>query len=582
MTATFTRNRGLIWAPECAATTHRIQQQICSSMRGAIVLVAMLAVAAMAVTSTPMRGAELAAFLKYPTHLPETASPGDIFRAWLTNAHEYLSSVVDQSKRALDVEYFAWIPTYLGAIPVTGDSFSFSGRCFSNNNGKATVLGDGSAVLDITFASPTTSGDCEELYAIATVEAVHLISVKKAETHTVEWKGNMTSAQASWIQRNGFRVMRFNGTGEETTAQLLETVSLFFPALLNASIPEGDMERNVNFLANQAYYVMDKRPINVVTLDESLINDGDFFGVIRLDGLDPTLAWAMGAHTGHTTIALRFDGELYICESTTFSNYWPTGGIQRTPYAQWLKQAEAATYNVVHLPLSPESQAKFNSTAAVEWFYTVEGLEYGFENMLFAWIDTAEANYPSTLVSQTHEVLIGWIEDISAGLAMLMWDDAFNMRLGTTGLDTASCYEEAYNQGLTFESLFALPEQDHWKYAKGYSMVCDVLVCETWKAGGIFGNLTDQIQCTEFTNFDAYSLNIFDTNYKRPVECEIADPDSQYAVMVLPYSKSLTFYRFCQIMGPYRMSLPFYNTRPMLPDMADNWYACHGKPAVHS
>ena len=46
-------------------------------MRGAIVLVAMLAVAAMAVTSTPMRGAELAAFLKYPTHLPETSSaPG--------------------------------------------------------------------------------------------------------------------------------------------------------------------------------------------------------------------------------------------------------------------------------------------------------------------------------------------------------------------------------------------------------------------------------------------------------------------------------------------------------------------------
>ena len=43
---------------------------------------------------------------------------------------------------------------------------------------------------------------------------------------------------------------------------------------------------------------MEKRPIQVVTLNESLINDGDFFGVIRLDGLDPTLAWAMGAHTG--------------------------------------------------------------------------------------------------------------------------------------------------------------------------------------------------------------------------------------------------------------------------------------------
>ena len=41
---------------------------------------------------------------------------------------------------------------------------------------------------------------------------------------------------------------------------------------------------------------------------------------------------------GHTTIALRFNGELYICESTTDSAYWPTNGIQKTPYRQvcWL------------------------------------------------------------------------------------------------------------------------------------------------------------------------------------------------------------------------------------------------------
>ncbi len=43
-------------------------------------------------------------------------------------------------------------------------------------------------------------------------------------------------------------------------------------------------------------------------------------------------------------------------------------------------------YNVVHLPLSPESQAIFNNTAAVEWFLNVaEGLPYGFHNMLYAW-----------------------------------------------------------------------------------------------------------------------------------------------------------------------------------------------------
>ena len=58
-------------------------------------------------------------------------------------------------------------------------------------------------------------------------------------------------------------------------------------------------------------------------------------------------------------------------------------------------------------------------------------------------------------------------------------------------------------------------------------MVCDVFVCELWKAAGLFGELADTIQCTEFTNFDAYTLNWFDADYKRPSECELADPDSQ-------------------------------------------------------
>jgi hypothetical protein len=72
-------------------------------------------------------------------------------------------------------------------------------------------------------------------------------------------------------------------------------------------------------------------------------------------------------------------------------------------------------------------------------------------------------------VGPTHEVLIGWIEQISPFLAEWMWLQAFNMRLGTSNLDTASCYVEAYAQGLTFETLFALPEQDAWKYSNGYA-----------------------------------------------------------------------------------------------------------------
>ena len=36
---------------------------------------------------------------------------------------------------------------------------------------------------------------------------------------------------------------------------------------------------------------------------------------MRLDGVDPMIMYGAGTHAGHSTMALRFDGELYIVES---------------------------------------------------------------------------------------------------------------------------------------------------------------------------------------------------------------------------------------------------------------------------
>jgi hypothetical protein len=36
---------------------------------------------------------------------------------------------------------------------------------------------------------------------------------------------------------------------------------------------------------------------------------------MRLDGLDEIIMYGTGSHVGHSTMALRFDGELYIVES---------------------------------------------------------------------------------------------------------------------------------------------------------------------------------------------------------------------------------------------------------------------------
>jgi hypothetical protein len=181
-------------------------------------------------------------------------------------------------------EYFAWIPTFLGAIPANGTEFSWPGNCFTENKGIVSVLPDGAATMTLQFSNPVSS-TCEELYAFGTVNHVQLINVKKDETHTVSWPGNLEANQIAWIQRNGFRVFRFNGTGDETIGQLVKTVSLFYPALLQGDIPEDALQRNAEFLQNQAYYTMERRVITEVTLDESQINDGDFFGVCLLSPL---------------------------------------------------------------------------------------------------------------------------------------------------------------------------------------------------------------------------------------------------------------------------------------------------------
>ena len=52
-------------------------------------------------------------------------------------------------------------------------------------------------------------------------------------------------------------------------------------------------------------------------------------------------------------------------------------------FPDWWSQAINASYNVVHAPLSATAAAQFNATAALQWFTTVQGFDYGYYNMLW-------------------------------------------------------------------------------------------------------------------------------------------------------------------------------------------------------
>lgn len=75
------------------------------------------------------------------------------------------------------------------------------------------------------------------------------------------------------------------------------------------------------------------------------------------------IMYATGSHSGHTTMAMRFDDGLYIIESQD-AWYWPVQRIQRTKFSKWLEYAENCDFNVVYMPLSDEKRAQFNETAA--------------------------------------------------------------------------------------------------------------------------------------------------------------------------------------------------------------------------
>lgn len=444
--------------------------------------------------------------------------------------------------------YFNIIPQWRASVK-PGGSGSWEGNCYAENNAVSTPLEDGKFQITVTSGGKK-SLRCYDSYWFITVTGIESVTVDSEETVVTWTLPEDVKESESWdLGQKGVRVLEFLNDKDTTIANLLETVLLFVPETTQA-VDARSASRNVDFMDAYPHMTMSPRDAssNLPPPAEE-VHSGDFFGIIRLDGLDPMLAWGMGSTTGHTTIAMWFEDGLYICESTVTDSYWPTNGIQRTPYDTWLQQALDADFNAVHVPLSAEARASFNETAAREFFRETEGLDYGFYNMLWGWVDTVGDNYPclpddyssECLQWALIETLFAVIDRRAPAVSDLMWNQAWNHRIGSSGLGTSDIYKAAFDQGIDSQIIPTIPEQDTWMYettrdgqpAVGRSMVCCVFVCHMWKAGGLFGD--NEVNCGEFTNVDDYSLAIFDS--------------------------------YSQILGDYTLTLNEFNSKQMFSHM---------------
>lgn len=255
-----------------------------------------------------------------------------------------------------------------------------------------------------------------------------------------------------------------------------------------------------------------------IPLDENLINSGDYFAVMRLDGLDQIIMYGTGSHSGHSVMALRFDEELYIVESQD-SWYWPTAGLQRTKFATWMEQAQNADFHVTWMPLSKEASSKFNERTATEWFFKTEGLPYGYHNFLYGWIDTPVDNLPPFLAPEFPPIVFSALEKILPATIDSFYTQALNKRTRTQGLSVSQIAAWGAEKGLSVQDIMAMPEQDGWEYTgltprDGQAMVCSAYVAAVWKAGGLFDPYN--VNATEWSPKDVYIVDFFNPEREMP------------------------------------------------------------------
>ena len=460
----------------------------------------------------------------------------------------------------LDANYFYFFPNIKARLFKEEDKVEFKSGCFNKNILSLKKLSKEKTIIELETSEPK-SFLCQDIYIIHTSNINHFKAIFTSGKHIIKLK-NLSQDDLDEIKVNSIKLVGFCSGVIETLKSLYLTLKMYVGGLgydpnhkiplFRPHVPDYMIKANLEALKFYMNYVPETRDNTPIYLNESLIHSGGFLAISRMDGIDPMIMMGTGSHIGHSAVASWIDGELYVLESQD-GPYWPTRGIQRTPFKKWVEQAHISEFNVAILPMREEYRKKFNESKANEWFVNgIEGLPYGYEIFLWGWIDTVDSNMPWAITHLHFEFLFTVLEKIYPSLADQMMAQSLNIRLGTKKLKLTQIIAEAARRGITFEELLAMPEKDYNKYDDGQEKyTCAVFVASFLKAGGIFDGF--DINAQEFTPKDIVQLDIWDHDYKdkRPQICKDRDPE-------LPY---------CQILGKYRVDSPGYSSVPIYDHM---------------
>ena len=497
--------------------------------------------------------------------------------------------------------------------------------------------GDGWGYMHFQRPPLSTRLLCSDIYRAASKYSATKITIGTVDNIFKKAHINFTYASAAEyedIKRNGasLLVMPCNSTADGIES-IVNTAKLFYDLGGNVTASQLD---NLQFLVDRGLFPsMPAAFGKTIALDvgdpgTSVIRSGDNMQVLKLDGLDPLIAWGTGGRTGHTTVAVwdrRGSGApaLYVCESTSaspFGSYWPPPyGVIRTPYQQWLKTAENATFSVVVLPLSADASAAFSEKNFWAWFDSVQGMPYGYHVMLFSFLDTADPAenlpYPindggeayvlteldrmighdnETEGSNMYSLIIeglnhrmpvnflqNTISDRTHCIAQLRPGSSFLLSVlrfldrNTTckGASAMACVMAAIvARNTTVARVASMPENDHWRYDadpatgfKGnYSMMCSAFVAHSYKVGlAGWSGWPQKYTATEQTPKDVYQSAIFDGT--AGASAHFTETSCPGGGLIVDASGRGNY---CQITGPFRLMMNGYNSVKMYDNMNEH------------
>lgn len=165
---------------------------------------------------------------------------------------------------------------------------------------------------------------CSDWFFFGTNEMYHIETFYLSGKHQITFKNLSPQAKID-IMANGVKVYMFCDGYVDTFTSVYNTILMFAGGIgtngsdpspyWGAHVPEYMVKANLDFLNETMGYNIEDRPSAVYDYDPDLIQSGDFIAIFRLDGVDPIIMYGTGTHSGHSVMALRMDGELYIVES---------------------------------------------------------------------------------------------------------------------------------------------------------------------------------------------------------------------------------------------------------------------------